>query len=149
MAALNKENLSFGDIHYHIYGVFSVSNIRASSLHSVELINTNSTNRPDSTEPHSMSEFDGYDHNAIGAPVLKQFYGTNHSTKAQVCGNAAETKYWHNGSDETPAADDKVYSEASLSSEIETGWVGLGTSSGFEYTAEKGVQSFYICRRKK
>ena len=146
MAALNKQNLSFQDIYYHIYGSFSISNIKASDLHSSEVINTLSTNRPNSSEPHSMSEFDGYDHNA--GPALTLFYGTTFSAKAQVCGNEAETKYWHDGSGSSPAVDDLVYIDEEGEEEVEEGWVGLSTTGGIQYSPEKGVQSLYLCRRK-
>ena len=146
MAALSKQNLSFQDIYYHIYGSFSVSNIRASDLHSIELINTNSTNRPNSSEPHSMSEFDGYDHNA--GPALTLFYGTTFSGKGEVCGNDAETKYWHDGSSSSPSVGDLVYTDEEGTTELEEGWVGLSTTGGFQYIEKEGVKTLYLCRRK-
>lgn len=146
MAALNKQNLSFQDIYYHIYGSFSISNIKASDLHSSEVINTLSTNRPNSSPPHSVGEFDGYDHSTSAA--LTMFYGTAFSAKAQICGNEAETKYWHDGSGPTPAVDDLVYIDEDGGEELEEGWVGLSTTGGIQYSPEKGVQSLYLCKGK-
>lgn len=147
MAALNKENLSFQAIYYHIYGSFG-QNISASNLHSSEVINTNSEKRPDSSTPHSVSEFDGYDHSTVGEPTLTQFYGTMFSAKAEICGNDPETKYWHDGSGESPAIGDRVYADDRGSEELEEGYVGWSTTGGFQYAPDEGVTSFYLCRKK-
>ena len=144
MAALSKENLSFQDIYYHMYGSYSVGNIMASSLHSAEVINTNSTSRPNSVAPHSVSEFDNYDHNA--GPTLKDFLGTEFSERGEVCGNEPETKYWHDGSGESPAIGDLIYTDSAGSTELSDGWIGLSTTTGLQYASE--VKELYLCRKK-
>lgn len=51
----------------------SLSNVSLSTQ-STTNVNQNSTSKPDGSQPHSISEFYGYDHNAIGAgPELVPF----------------------------------------------------------------------------
>ena len=99
--------------------------------------------RPDRTAPHSMSEFYSYNHTLS---ALKDFLGTTFSERGEVCGNEPETKYWHDGSGESPAIRDLIYTDSAGSTELSDGWIGLSTTTGLQYASE--VKELYLCRKK-
>ena len=70
MALQSSGQISISDIATE-FGVLP-SNASLTSFSSLN-VNQNSTSKPDGSQPHSISEFYGYDHNAVGAVVLTPF----------------------------------------------------------------------------
>lgn len=64
MALQSSGQISLGDIANEM-GV-SLSNVSLFAYSSLN-VNQNSTSKPDGSAPHSISEFYGYDHTAVGA----------------------------------------------------------------------------------
>ena len=93
-------------------------------------INTASTSRPDGTNPHKMSEFRGYDHDA--GPALTQKYvsgGTALSSSSTACTNiAASFGYFSNlNSSGVPVTySSYMYSNSSGTSTFGFGWRSFG-----------------------
>ena len=71
MALQEGGQISLGDIATEM-GVF-IGNISLATQSTTD-INTNSTYKPDGSQPHSMSEFYGYDHNASAPAGLTPIY---------------------------------------------------------------------------
>ena len=76
MALQSSGQISISDIATE-FGVLP-SNASLTSFSSLN-VNQNSTSKPDGSQPHSISEFYGYDHNAVGAVVLSPFFITSFS----------------------------------------------------------------------
>ena len=95
-------------------------------------INTASTSRPDGTNPHKMSEFRGYDHDAGPALTQKQVTGGNAlSSSTTACGAIATTAgYFSNlNSSGVPVAySSYMYSNSSGTSTFAYGWRAFGPS---------------------
>ena len=70
MALQSSGQISLGDIATEM-GV-SLSNVSLGTQ-STTNVNQNSTSKPDGSQPHSISEFYGYDHNAGGSSELVAF----------------------------------------------------------------------------
>lgn len=70
MALQSSGQISISDIATE-FGVLP-SNASLTSF-STTNVNQNSTSKPDGSQPHSISEFYGYDHNAAGGPVIVAF----------------------------------------------------------------------------
>jgi len=88
----------------------------------VSTINTNSANTPDSSTPHSISEWYGYDHSATagltefnaGGPFEESFL----ACEIQDAGGT----FYHNGAESLPTNGDSVYEDDSGSSAAPSGW---------------------------
>ena len=104
-------------------------------------INTSnpSSDRPDGSTPHKMSEFYAYDQDLT--PVGPAFYMTNSgvvtsATAAYSCnyifsGSYYATVYYHDGSGSTPVVGDTVYTDISGNNEYSNNqaiWKGNATS---------------------
>lgn len=130
MALPSSGQISLGDIAGEISLV--ISNISLQSTSTLNLINLNSANRPDGSEPHAISEFLGYDHSASSG--LKPMMGsTNQGTRVKmgpsICDLPIGSFYWHSGAEDIPMSGDFVYTKEQTNSPAEEGVYLLG--SGF------------------
>ena len=87
-------------------------------------INTASASKPDGAAPHTMSEFYGYDNDAISSTA---YTGSVKGASYNACFFPNNTTYYHNGSGTLPAVGDNVFSDASLSTALAGGWYRAGT----------------------
>lgn len=114
MALQDGGQISLGDIATEM-GV-SLSNVSLGTQ-STTNVNQNSTSKPDGSQPHSISEFYGYDHNASSGPTLTEFgMGTDaYFDPEQACGegpNRPFGSHWHNGAGASPVVGDVVYEDS-------------------------------------
>lgn len=108
--------------------------------------NNSSSDRPDGSQPHKMSEFYGYDHDAT--PSLTSFQASSSSTFSGVCLAIANQTYYHNGSGTFPVANDVVYTNSSGSSTLSSGYYRfdpLGTDRNMQIGSNGVVSSINTC----
>ena len=93
-------------------------------------INSNSSDKPDGSTPHSMSEFHGYDHDA--APSLTSYTSSTVQSKSP-CGLGSgfinQTYYSTSVSSGIPANGSSVYSDSGGSSALSNGNYKVGPHS--------------------
>lgn len=92
-------------------------------------INTASTSRPNGTNPHKMSEFRGYDHDAVSLTQKYVSGGTGLSSSSTACSAiAASNGYFSNlNSSGVPVAfSSYLYSNSSGTSTFSFGWRSFG-----------------------
>jgi|TARA_B100000768_G_C11210188_1_gene345656 hypothetical protein len=108
MALPSSGQISLGDIAGEIELV--LFNVSLQSTSTLNLLNLNSANRPDGTEPHAISEFLGYNHTASSG-LKTMMGGPNAGTKADHRSNdhclAINSKiYFHTGAADIPTIGD-------------------------------------------
>lgn len=93
-------------------------------------INTASTSKPNGTNPHKMSEFRGYDHDAGPALTQKNVGGGNGlSSSTTACGSIAASFGWFsnlNSSGVPVTYSSYMYSNSSGTSTYGSGWRSFG-----------------------
>jgi len=104
-------------------------------------INTNSANRPDSSAPFAMSEFQSYDH-TTGGTTKFNINHTKYSTGAQACAVPANLTEFgdHDGTGAYPVAGDTI--------SINGAGIGTGTwryPSGYLVTSNSVVSVTGVC----
>ena len=109
-------------------------------------INANSTNKPDGITPHSISEFYGYDHNAVSLTSYNS--STLQSTPTNACARTFFTTYYHNGSNQDPIVGDNVYSDAKGTTPLGDGSFKFQSSNSY-YNVVTGAVTFTGCCRSE
>tara|TARA_B100000900_G_scaffold353561_1_gene321808 strand:- start:734 stop:1204 length:471 start_codon:yes stop_codon:yes gene_type:complete len=124
------------------------------SLHSLSTggqgtINTAnaSSDRPNGSAPHQMSEFYNYDHDKV---TLTSFLANPSSPSGlSVCGNEQDTTYYHDGSGAAPVVGDTIYTDSNGSSEAGEGYLQTSGGGGIVINASSEVSGTYVCEGKK
>jgi hypothetical protein len=101
----------------------------------VAAINTNSANTPDSSTPHSISEWYSYDHSASGGSVTEFSAGG----PFDFIGDACETQdnsgtFYHDGGGSLPTVNDFVYEDEDGGNTVQSGIYFV--NSGYILTVE-------------
>lgn len=125
-------------------GQISLSNIATEmgvSLSNVSLgtqsttnVNQNSTSKPDGSQPHSISEFYGYDHNA---PTEFSMVLDPYGDSGEACENGPGMPFesrWHDGVGTSPTIGDVVYADEQ-GNEIFVG----GNAWYYDFTGNKSI----------
>ena len=112
---LSNNNYSASNSHSNI----SLKDCSDGTVATIKTGNS-SSNRPDGSTPHSMSEFYAYDHDLV---TVTAYTGSNlESTGNSACSiEEPEETYYHNGSNDDPATGDTVYTNSSGSSTLGAG----------------------------
>jgi hypothetical protein len=113
-------------------------------------LNTHSPSGPNTSTPHAINEWYGYNQNYSS---LTSFYITNPSPKggAFSCTYTTNLQRWHNGSGSVPANGSIVYSNSSGTTFGSAGYFGFAPTNSV-YSWSKGyisssgvVSNNYIC----
>ncbi len=111
-------------------------------------INTNnaSSDRPDGSSPHAMSEFYSYNHTAASL-TSNTFYYNALST---VCSNnGTGTTLYHNGSGTHPTTGDFIYSDSAGQNTVASGYyLSVGSATGVIVSSGE-VEDSYSCGRSE
>jgi hypothetical protein len=114
MALADSGEISFSDINTEL-GRSSDAELSLSDAAqgNVAVINTNSANTPDSSTPHSISEWYSYNHSASGG--LTEFHASDMAPDSSfACGfSDFNFAYWHNGGEVYPEVGNQVYIDSS------------------------------------
>ena len=86
-------------------------------------VNSGSTDKPDGVAPHKMSEFYGYDNDAVNVTA---FTSSTKGTTSTACSLSLNQTYYHDGAGATPVLGDFVYTDAALTNALEGGWYKVG-----------------------
>src|SRR6056300_2070133 len=108
MALTDSGQISFSDINTEL-GQSSDAELSLSDAAqgNVDTINTNSSNTPDSSTPHSISEWYSYDHSASGASLNEWLGDGPHPISDFACEvEEPTTSFWHDGSGGDPSPGD-------------------------------------------
>ena len=113
----------FANNNYNAGNSYSNISLEDLSDGTAGTINTQnaSSDRPDGSAPHSMSEFYAYDHDL--SPSLTEYTGGSvESTGLGACSvEEPEENYYHDGSGDDPSIGDTVYEDSSGSSALPAG----------------------------
>ena len=102
------------------YSNISLEDLSDGTAGTINTLNA-SSDRPDGSAPHSMSEFYAYDHDL--APSLTEYTGGSlESTGNGACSiEEPEETYYHDGSGDDPSVGDTVHTNSSGSSTLGAG----------------------------
>ena len=107
-----------------------------------------SSDRPDGSTPHQMSEFYAYDHDA--ASLTSVSIGYNSDETDEACAAEVNPTYYHDGSSTYPTEGDNLYVNEGGTTEAPTGyyrWIG---TSGGAYVEDGVVSSeTFSCGRSE
>ena len=124
-------------------GLFSLSTGRFGTINTANA----STDRPNESAPHAMSEFYSYDHDkvAISYTSFSVYYG-NSSTIA--CGEGAEDTLYHLSTETYNAEDTIWYQDSSGDEEADSYYYRIGESSqGYYY--DGGDKEAFSCGKSE
>lgn len=100
--------------------------------------------RPNTTAPHSMSEFYSYNHTLSS---VTEFY-TSYNSRSNPCGAERETKYWHDGSGTLPTTEDTIFADSDGSETGGDGYYLTSSGGGVQVTKGSGVVSAtFACKK--
>lgn len=99
-----------------------IQNVSLTSL-STDSINIASPIKPDGSAPHAMSEFYGYDHYASSGPNLTQIEMSSQTYPSYydamiICDSNSLTNYWFDGQSFVPQENDRIYTNSSGTSTL-------------------------------
>ena len=148
MALTSSGEISFSDINIELgQGISAELSLNDAAQGNVAAINTNSTNTPDSSTPHSISEWYGYDHSAGGS-----FTEFNAGGPFPSIADACEAQdnggtFYHNGSNTFPVNDDLIYEDDAGNSTAQGGVYFLNTGYILTVASSGKVTSITNCPR--
>lgn len=90
-------------------------------------INSGSSSKPNGTNPHKMSEFRGYDHDA--SSVTSFLSGGGQPDAKFLCSQLLGNTYYHNGSGTFPAVGDTVYTNSGGTTALGNGFYSRGSNA--------------------
>ena len=128
MALTASGQISFSDINTEL-GQSSDAQLSLSDAAqgNVVTINTNSENTPDSSAPHSISEWYSYDHSASGATYNEWTGDGPHPNSDNACEvSDPTTSFYHDGTGGDPVPGDTVYTDSGGSNIAGEGYYRTG-----------------------
>lgn len=101
--------------------------------------------RPNTTAPHSMSEFYSYNHTLSS---VKDFLAGGPS-RSSNCGSEIGSKFWHDGSGTLPAKGDIIFSNSTGTTAASNGYYLTATSGGVIIDGEEAgvVTGTFECKK--
>ena len=99
--------------------------------------------RPNTTAPHSMSEFYSYNH-TLSSVTLFLAAGPSRSSN---CGNEMGTKYYHNGSGELPTTGDSIFTNSAGTTAASNGYYLTYTLGGVIIEEGAEVTGTFECKK--
>lgn len=100
--------------------------------------------RPNTTAPHSMSEFYSYNHTLSSLTAFNAAYNAS----SNPCGQEMETKYWHDGSGTLPETGDTIFADSSGDDTARDGYYLTATSGGVIVSKGAGtVTATFGCKK--
>lgn len=105
-----------------------------------------SSDRPNGSSPHSMSEFYSYNHSASSLSSITIKYNSEDSSEA--CSAELTLTYYHDGSGETPTEGDTLYSNSSGTTTASSGYYVFGDSNAGTFVDDGDVTGeTFTCAR--
>lgn len=103
--------ISFNDLNAALGKSSSTTiSLASASLGYYASINVNSIDRPDGSAPYSVSEWYGYNENAIATTMFN--ISSNNSTDDGACSLAVDTVLYHSGLTDEPTPGDFIYMDS-------------------------------------
>ena len=99
--------------------------------------------RPNTTAPHSMSEFYSYNH-TLSSVTLFLAAGPSRSSN---CGSDIETKYYHNGSGELPTTGDSIFTNSAGTTAASNGYYLTSNLGGVIIEEGAEVTGTFNCKK--
>lgn len=131
MALPSSGQISFSDINTEL-GQSSDAQLSLNDAANgnVATINTNSSNTPDSSAPHSISEWYSYDHSASGGSGLTEFNaGGAFFELFEACGVQDNGgTFYHDGGGSLPTSGDRVFTDEEGNGQADAGYYFVNTS---------------------
>jgi len=112
-------------------------------------INSNSApNVPDQAQPHAISEFYGYNHNAT-ATLTAYDSSTLQSNPSNACLQTVFQTYYHDGAGADPTTGDNVYSDAKGTTSLGDGHYKYQSQNSWYSVSSGAVTGFGSCRSER
>jgi len=121
------------------------------SLESLSTTNINSNsapNLPDQVQPHAISEFYGYNHNAA-ASLTAYNASTLQANPSQACAQTFFTTYYHDGAGADPTTGDNVYSNSKGTAQPGDGSYKYASQNAYYNLSAGVVTGFGGCRSER
>lgn len=129
------------------YTNISLTNMSTGVNGTINTVNA-SSDRPDGSTPHSMSEFYSYDHDAVSLTSVEVGYNSDETDEA--CSAETTQTFYHDGSGTYPAAGDNLYGNSAGTTSAASGyyrWIG---TNGGAYVDDGEVQDeTFSCGRSE
>ena len=101
-------------------------------------------NRPNTTAPHSMSEFYSYNHTLSSVKTFAAAYDEEGSN----CGSDMESRYYHDGSNSLPIVGDTIFADSDGEEPAENGYYLIASGGGVIVGKGEGlVISTFGCKK--
>lgn len=128
MALASSGQISFSDINTELGQSSDAQlSIADAAQGNVATINTNSSNTPDSSAPHSISEWYSYDHSASGTTYNEWTGDGPHPNSENACAvEEPTTTFYHDGSGGDPSPGDIVYTDSGGGTTADEGYYRTG-----------------------
>lgn len=149
MALPSSGQISFSDINTEL-GQSSDAQLSLNDAANgnVDTINTNSSNIPDSSTPHGISEWYSYDHSASGASLTEFNAGGPFPSVADACEAQDNSNvFYHNGGGTFPTLDDLIYEDEEGNNIAQGGVYFLNTGYILIVASSGKVSSIGSCPR--
>ena len=122
---------------YEVTYTANATSLTSASTGTYGTINTanSSSDRPDGSTPHAMSEFYSYNHDEVGVTSFT-------SAVAEVsigCSQPLNQTYYHDGSGARPVDNDTVYTNSGGTSKLGNGVYRLDNNTKFTITGFAGT----------
>lgn len=118
MALPSSGQISLGDIRTELGSFATNFSLQGAANGNYGTINQNSTDKPDGSAPHAVSEWQGYNHTASASlTAVTLFYAANVSF---ACGGSPNTTYYVDNSVWTSAG--YIYTDAAGTNPAPIGW---------------------------
>lgn len=104
------------------------------------------SDRPNGSAPHNMSEFYSYDHDKVS---VTSFQANGSPNNSQVCGNSPNTTFYHDGNSAAPTTGDIIYTNSAGTTTAGAGFLALSTNAGIQLNSSSAVFATYTCEEKK
>jgi hypothetical protein len=100
--------------------------------------------RPNTTAPHSMSEFYSYNHTLSS---VTEFYAA-YNSRSNPCGAEMESSYYHDGSGTLPTTEDTIFADSDGSEAGGDGYYLTSSSGGVQVGKGSGVVvATFTCKK--
>jgi hypothetical protein len=100
--------------------------------------------RPNTTAPHSMSEFYSYNHTLSSTRTFLAAY----NGRSTNCGSEIESTFYHNGSSSLPTTGDTIYADSDGNEAASDGYYLTSSSGGVQVSKGAGsVTATFGCKK--
>jgi len=139
-----------GNNNYNGTNIYSNISLKDMSTGVNGTINTSnaSTDRPNGSMPHLMSEFYSYDHDASGVTYTSRLMQFDGDSATNACNEGESTSIYHDNTETWTDAETIWYTSNTGQTEVDTGYYS-GPLDSYGYFYDGGEKEVFLCGRSE